>query len=203
VALVILGQFFVPNAVLRFLDTAKDVTSRRVAPRDAASALSRDIASALRESQPQGDIVLLASPNASTTIGYYGRFKTLGTLYWENGDGLKAAAKIFSAATNAEAEELLRAHGVTHIAVVSEENFIQQYYTLLHPGATPDQVRSSFGYKLFFQRVVPQWLQMIPYRMPDNLNSLKTEVMLFKVNFGQSLAEAHDHVRQSRIGQNR
>ena len=53
----------------------------------------------LRASQPTGEITVLASPNASTTIGYYGRFKTLGTLYWENSAGLKAAASIFGAKT--------------------------------------------------------------------------------------------------------
>ncbi len=54
----------------------------------------------------------------STTIGYYGRFKTLGTFYWENGAGLEAAASIWSARSDEEAARLLRAHGVTHIALI-------------------------------------------------------------------------------------
>ena len=46
------------------------------------------------------EIVLLASPDASTGIGYYGRIKTLGTLYWENTAGLKSAAAIYCASTD-------------------------------------------------------------------------------------------------------
>ena len=37
---------------------------------------------------------MLASPNASMGIGYYGNFKTIGTLFWENAPGLRAAAEI-------------------------------------------------------------------------------------------------------------
>ena len=162
VAVVILGQFFVPNAVLRYVGAAKDVTARRIAPPDAANALSRDIAGALRDSQTEGEIVLLSSPNSSAAIGYYGRIKTLGTLYWENSNGLKSAAKILGADTEADAATLIRAHGVTHIAIVSEENFIAQYYRLLHPGAAEEEVRKCFGLRLMLDKTVPQWLQGFP-----------------------------------------
>ena len=59
----------------------------------------REIAQAIRDSQPKGPVVLFCSPNASLGIGYYGRFQTLGTLYWENHAGLKAAAELNSAPT--------------------------------------------------------------------------------------------------------
>jgi hypothetical protein len=181
IALVILGQFFVPNAMLRYLDFAKEVASRTISRRDAGMALSRDIAAALRESQPQGEIVLLASPNASTGIGYYGRIKTLGTLYWENSDGLKAAASIFGARTLQEAEALIRKRGVTHIAIVSEENFISQYFHLIHPGSSDEEARQCFGLRLMLDHVVPVWLEELPYSKPHDLNGLNTTVMLFKV----------------------
>jgi hypothetical protein len=182
VALAILGQYFVPGAVMRYIDTAKDVSAHRITPRDAANALSRDIAAALRAAQPQGEIVLLASPNASATIGYYGRIKTLGTLYWENSDGLKSAARIFSAGSEPEAERLIRAHRVTHIAIVSDESFIQQYFRLLHPDGANDQ--QSFGYRLMTGAATPPWLQKLPYNMPDDLKALNTTVSLFKVQAG-------------------
>jgi hypothetical protein len=183
VAVVILGQFFVPNGVLRYVGAAKDVAARRIAPGEAANALSRDIAAAVRESQPNGEIVLLSSPNASVAIGYYGRLQTLGTLYWENSNGLKAAAKILGADTEAEAATLIRAHGVTHIAIVSEENFIRQYYRLLHPSAAEKEIRNCFGLRLMLDKSVPQWLQPLPYTIPEDLTALRATVMLFKVDF--------------------
>lgn len=180
IGLVILAQFFVPQAVQRYAGMAADVRASRVAPADAQNALHRDIARALRRTQPRGEIVLLASPNASTRIGYYGRFRTLGTLYWENGDGLKAAARIFSA-NEAEAAGRLRERRVTHIAIVDRENFIAQYHRLLHPAATDADVRRSFGGALLRGEGLPAWVEPIPYVVPADLAPLKTRVALFKV----------------------
>ena len=198
-ATVLMGALYVPTAVIRNLNNEHDLTTRQVAQGDAGNALARDIALKLRASQPQGDIVLLTSPNASTGIGYYGRFKTLGTLYWENLEGLQSAASIFAAESERQAATLLRAHKVTHIAIVSQENFIQQYFQLLNPKGTAEELRRTFGVRVFYDKVVPQWLEMIPYKVPDDLAALKVSVMLFKVNFKQSLAEAIYNVALSQI----
>ncbi len=197
--LTVFGLLFIPNVVKRYTGSKSDIVARRVAPKDAANMLARDIAATLRASQPEGDIVLLASPNASNAIGYYGRFKTLGTLYWENNDGLKAAAAIFAAPNEQAAAKLLRERKVTHIAIVSDENFIGQYYQLLNPKAKPEDTRLCFGHQLLVDKAVPQWLQMLPYKLPDDLSSLKSGVMLFKVNFNQSLADALYSIALSQI----
>ncbi|MDP3071582.1 MAG: tetratricopeptide repeat protein [Opitutaceae bacterium] len=198
-ALAFVSAIFLPSAVMRNVNSAADVKARRVSPADAKGSLARDIAATLRATQPTGDIVMLSSPNASTQIGYYGRFKTLGTLYWENSAGLKAAAAIFSARSEVEAAELIKKHQVTHIALLGEENFIAQYFQLLHPKATAEEIKQGFGYRLLADKVVPQWLQMIPYRVPEDLETLKPLVMLFKVNFTQNLAEALYNVALSQI----
>ena len=190
VGLATAGLVFLPSAFTRTLNSREDIKARRVTPKDAVSPLARDIAAALRASQPTGEITLLSSPNASTSIGYFGRFKTIGTLYWENCDGLKAAAALHAARSQTEAAELVRKHGVTHIAMVSDEHFIEQYCRLLHPGATDAEVKKSFGYQLLGERSIPPWLQMIPYKVPDDLSSLNITVLLFKVAFDQTPADA-------------
>jgi tetratricopeptide (TPR) repeat protein len=200
-ATALVGVLFVPSAGWRYVNAKSDIAARRVSPKDAVGPLNRDIAAALRASQPEGDIVMLASPNSSVGIGYYGRFKTLGTLYWENNDGLKAAASILGARDEKEAAALLRAHGVTHIAIVSDENFIAQYYQLLHPGAPLEEIKKCFGLRLLLDKHIPQWLQMIPYKVPDDLKTLNITVMLFKVNFKQNLAEAIYNVALTQISQ--
>ncbi len=199
--LVLIAVTFAPTAIMRYVTAKSEVAARRVAPRDANTVLARDLAITLRTSQPTGDIVMLASPNASTQIGYYGRFKTLGTLYWENSAGLKSAAAILSAHTDEEAAALVRKHQVTHIALLAEENFIGQYYQLLNPKSSPEDIKRCFGYRLFVEKAVPQWLQMIPYRVPDDMKALNPSVMLFKVNFTQNLAEAMYHVALAQIAQ--
>lgn len=193
------GLLYVPTAVMRNINSRADANARQVASGDAGHVLSRDLAARIRASQPEGEITLLTSPNSSTGIGYYGRFKTLGTLYWENLEGLQSAAAVFAAPSERQAATLIRAHRITHIAVISQENFVQQYFQLLNPNGTVEELKNSFGVRLFFNKVVPQWLQMIPYKVPDELAALNLTVMLFKVNFNQSFADAAYNIALAQI----
>jgi hypothetical protein len=72
---------FLPSTLSRALTMDEMVRNHHAGRIDLAPALQRDMAAALRASQPTGDIVLLACPSTSTGVGYYGRFKTIGTLY--------------------------------------------------------------------------------------------------------------------------
>lgn len=190
---------FAPASAIRYTNAREDVLAKRVSTRDANSMLFRDIADLLRKSQPTGQITLLSSPNTSTGVGYYGNFRTLGTLYWENNEGLKAAASILSAKTEDEAAVLIRKHGVTHLAMVAEENFIPQYYELLHPGSKAEDMRQCFGYRVMYDKAIPRWLQVLPYSVPPDLKTLKPQVLLFKVNFEQSELEAFYHIAMAQI----
>lgn len=194
VALTVCGLTMVPPILQRISATASRAEAGVVAPQDALQPLCRDIAAALRASQPTGEIVLLASPFGSTAVGYYGRFKTIGTLYWENAAGLKTAARIFSAPSAAEAAALIKEHGITHIAMISEQNFIGSYFELLNPDAPPEGVQDCFGCRLLVKGRIPSWLRMLPYRPPADLDRLDSDVRLYQVDFSQTPAEAAYHL---------
>jgi tetratricopeptide (TPR) repeat protein len=169
--------------------------------RDALDVLEpvyRDIAAALRATQPTGDIVLLASPDGSTGIGYYGRFKTLGTLYWENTEGLKAAAAIYCAERDEEARELMRAHGITHVAVLSKANYLEHYFRLLRPGAPPRDLEKTFGHRLLTQEI-PRWLRAVTYRVPPNLVLPDLSVMLLQVVPDQNEFDARMNLAHAEV----
>ncbi len=196
---VAIALLFLPSAYTRIVGGQKDLRENRVTPKDAQSALWRDVAAAIRKSQPEGPITLLTSPNSSTAVGYFGRFKTLGTLYWENSAGLKSAAAILAARSQDEAAALIKKHGVTHLAVISEEHFIDSYYRLLHPGATDEEVRKCFGLQILINRSIPTWLRMLPYKAPDDLAQLNVSVLLFQVAFEQTSADALYHLALAKI----
>ena len=187
------------HSVRRILMTREDVAGMRISPSDAYAPLFRDIARALRATQPNGEIVLVSSPNSSTGIGYYGRFRTLGTLYWENNAGLKAAGNILAARSVDEAKAQIRQHGVTHLAILSEENFIGPYFKLLNPTLPDEEVKKTFGHLLLVDKVVPTWLQAIPYRLPDEFKSLNLFVLLVKVAWDQSEADAIFNVALTKL----
>ncbi len=144
--------------------------------------LYRDVAQRLHDEPHTGDIVLLASPDASTAIGYYGRFQTIGTFYWENRAGLRAATETFSAVNDAEAARLILQRGITHIAMVSNYNFLPEYFHALRPDAPVDAVRTTFGWRLLFDDHQPVWLRAIPYEVPPQFFRLKSRVRLFAVD---------------------
>jgi len=126
--------------------------------------------------------VLLADPNASAGISYYGRFQSLGTLFWENVAGLRASAAILCAGTDDEALRLLTERGVTHLAISSTGLFLGEYFRLLHPDRPLDEGRNTFGFRLASDpRLAPRWLQAIPHRRSADLAGIGGEVALFKV----------------------
>ncbi|MBI5689900.1 MAG: hypothetical protein HZC55_07345 [Verrucomicrobia bacterium] len=153
----------------------------RVTAGDLLPPLYRDLAAALRASQPEGDITLLSSPNASAGIAYFGQFRSLGTLFWENVPGLRDAAAIFSAGSDDEALRLLRERNVTHIALLAQANFLGEYHRLLHPAAPAEAARETFGYRLLTTPEPPLWLQPIPYRPPPDLQENVGRVRLFRL----------------------
>ena len=197
------GLCFVPPAVSRTRTVRTRVAARQPDTMDLQQLLYRDAAAAIRASQPTGDIVLLSSPNGSCGIGYYGGFKTLGTLYWENYAGLRAAAEIFGAPSAEQARELIRRHGITHLALISEESFLTQYFSILHPTGTAEEFRQSFGYQVLSDQLLPPWLRPIPYRAPPDVSLPNLRVLLLQVVPDQTETDAlwHIAVAQLALGQ--
>ena len=172
--------FLLPLGIL----VGHEITENRsggVASSDLLQPLYRDVALALRQDQPGGEIVVLASPDATAGIGYFGNFSGLGTLYWENADGLHAAARILTAGSDDEALRLIRLHGVTHVVMVSRGNFIGEYFRLLYPGRPLAEGHATLGYRLGTGLGLPGWLRPVPYEVPEDLKAASTLVRVFAV----------------------
>lgn len=190
-ALLVLALSFGPALYLRARESHTFATVPGITTGDARQLLYREVAQVIRESQPAGDVVLFGSPNTAVNVAFFGDFQTLGTLYWENLAGLKAAAEISSARSEEEAARLLLARGVTHLAFFRDGNYILEYAKLLHPEFTLEDAQQTFGYRLLAGRQVPLWLEALPYAAPDGLPAeVDREVLVFKVNFDQTPTEA-------------
>jgi hypothetical protein len=156
--------------------------------------LYRDIAAVLRNDRPDvppGKITVLADPNASVAIGYFGGFATLGTFHWENSAGLRAAAQLMTdlcvagPEALARAERLVRERGVTHVAWITTGGYTAGYWQALYPG-NPLPERDELG-----AGNTPAWLRPIPYATPPGYYQADKElVRLYAVDFSQTEAEA-------------
>lgn len=190
---------FLPPAFKRLAEAEGSVRLKQVVPKDALEMLFRDVAAAIREASPEGDIVLLSSPNSSAGIGYFGQFGTVGTLYWENAVGLKKAAEIHSAQTLEEAAELLQRYKVTHVAFISDESFVAPYFQLFRGHEPGADLKKSLGYQILINRAFPVCLEIIPYAVPADLKGLNVNVYLFKVALDQTPAEALYHIALNKV----
>jgi len=157
--------------------------------------LYRDIAGALLKSGAGRASIILANPNASVGVGYYGRLRTIGTLYWENGDGLRRAAEMLCATDDSEAAARIYASGVTHVVLVSSYDFMSEYAYALR--GTQDDGRDKggmFGHRVLNEDRVPVWLKPLNYQVPVQLKSLGIKVALFEVDFAASVSVAHERI---------
>lgn len=176
----------------------------QVGPGQLLALLHRDMAKTILQNANGRPVTVLSSPNSSCLLATLGGFKTVGTLYWDNGEGMKKAAKFLNAQSDAEALQMFRDTGITHVSLMSWENFIGPYFQILHPDPQPGvSLENSFGQKALFKKQIPQWARPIPYPRNFLTNALKQDVLLLEIVPDQSKDEAEFHLaRYLRISDN-
>jgi hypothetical protein len=122
--------------------------------------VERDMAYWLAKHVGPDGAVVLAPPNETATLYYYGGLRGLASFSWENRDGFQTAVRIASATTPEEAQELIGIHGVTHIVIPLWDPFMDAYAQI-----GEGQVEGTFLARLH-QWNLPPWLRPVPYLLP-------------------------------------
>jgi tetratricopeptide (TPR) repeat protein len=164
---------------------------------DLTQVITRDVSQRLRARLGDNPGVIVSGPTTTTWMMYFGGFKGLGTLYWENIDGLKKVASIYSAGSEGEALDLVKKYGVTDIAIYSWDPFADEYAKLWRGRRLHDQTPTdSFVYQLLHSGKIPVWLRPLPYRLPQDGQLRGQYVMLLEVALDQTPQEAGVRVAQ-------
>lgn len=158
---------------------------RDVQEGEARQLLYRDVARTLAADARGGAVLLLAAPDASTGVGYFGDFDSLGTLYWENRPGLHRAAQLLGGPDGNQAADLARRWGVTHVALFGFDGGGSLYAE--GNAHTPQE---ALGPALLRGDADPAWLRPIQYELPPQFGRIESRVRLFAVDFDQTPAEA-------------
>jgi hypothetical protein len=122
--------------------------------------VERALAHWIADHAPPGGAVILAPPDRTVSLCFYGGLRGLGTPNWENRDGLATTVRIVTATTAEEAQALLGQHGVTQIVLPSWDTDLDEFvrWTLRRP-------EDSFLNAV--QRwALPSWLRPWPYQLP-------------------------------------
>lgn len=139
------------------------------------SIIARDIAWRLSQATRPRHPIVLASPNLSTEMSYFADVRTIGTLYWENIEGLRAAAALFSAPDEETFRSLFESRAITHIVVPSWDDFSSAYGSL--PGISssePYLARIISG-----AAPIPNWLRPLFYPIPEAFGLQGSSVAIF------------------------
>lgn len=162
-----------------------------ISKHDLRLSVMRDLARWLRARTGVAEGVVLGGPSTTTALIYHGGFKGLGTLYWENKDGLHSMVDIFSATRDEVARDLIKSHGITHIVVVSWDAFAAESARLalgLRRGEEAPQ--NTFQARLVKGHGCPFWLRPVYYPAPE-LAALQDDfVLIYEVVPEQSREEA-------------
>ena len=156
---------------------------RALTEQDIQGLAERDFAHWLRAGTGPRPPVVLSSPSLTTDLIFHGGMTGVGTLYWENRAGLRAAAAIFDAPTPELALAQIHAAGVTHIIAASWDPFLGAYVRLdrgLAPSDTPRLPYFAAG--LLGQAPLPSWLRRVPYTLPNSPVLTRQAVVVYKVD---------------------
>lgn len=130
IATVFIGAVFLPSAMLTMRDWTAWAGATPISDTELMEILTRDASQRLRARLGNETGVVVSGPTTTTWMTYWGGFKGLGTLYWENLEGLKADRDIYAAQTPEAALQLIQQRGVTHIAIFSWDPFYKEYARL-------------------------------------------------------------------------
>jgi hypothetical protein len=147
----------------------------------------RDVAHWLRQRAGYADVVIAGSPTITTALIFHGGLRGVGTLYWENREGLKAAADLYAAPDEATARDIVRRHGITHIVVATWDGF-EGVYVRMARGlpASAALPADSFIARLLTAPEPPLWLRALAFPLPPHPALAGQQVRIYEVTPDQT-----------------
>ncbi len=146
--------------------------------------IERDLAGWLALHADPAGVVLLAPPNESTALCYYGGMRGLGSLSRENKAGVAAAVLILGNQKLPEAKALIDRHQITHIVLLSWDSEFDQY-TRTSTGQSSGTLRDQLQLP-----TLPLWLRPLAYPLPTIAGFDGLAVNVFEVVDEQEPATA-------------
>jgi hypothetical protein len=128
---------------------------------EAQSLVERDLAYWLSHRGGDDHVVVLAPPNLTSSLIYFGAVRGLATPYWENFDGFAAAVGIAGTTSTAEADSLMRRRQVGFIVVPSWDSDLTSYAAL----GTKDVASTVIG--RLERWLPPLGLRPVAYKLPQ------------------------------------
>lgn len=165
----------------------RDIFSRS----EIESLVERDLAYWLADHGSSGVPVILAPPERTASLCYFGGLRGLGSPDRENEEGISASVRIVTATTSDDARALLYQRGVTYLVLPSWDQDLDDFatWTMAHPD-------DSF-IRAVRRWALPPFAKPLPYQMPTVAGFENESVVVLEVteesNRAPSLARAANY----------
>jgi hypothetical protein len=164
---IVLVLLLIPGNYLFFLDTYCGTRIKRINSRLhplVYAFLAREVAINFFERTATKDVRIMSNSSFSPYLAYYGVGRGVGSLYWENHDGIRDWAGFFADLGEENAKEIARRRGLTHIILKVSTDGMARRSTWALYGTTSDEVtKKTFAYRLISNhKLLPSWLEPFP-----------------------------------------
>jgi len=139
---------------------------------------SEEIATALRKDADAMHrppvVVFLGQYNRQSWIAYVHGIPSVGSLYWDNPDGLLDQLTFLTGYDEEAAHRIAKERGITHVVLASSSAAINSFLFILHGTWTSPDIHKTLAWRLAAPvPKPPAWIQLLPTTTP----AMKTEGM--------------------------
>lgn len=144
-----------------FVFSGLDEQSRNTVDRtELETLIERHLAQWLAKRTESPSAVVLAPPNVTVSLIYYGGLRGLGTPYPENVEGFSVAVRLSAASTADEARALAIGRELALVVHPSWDSFLEEYARL-----GSNEPENSF-IAILNRWLPPRWLEPVSYHLP-------------------------------------
>ncbi len=181
-ALFTFGMFFLLSPVSIFVieDRLGRFKNDMLSRSDANAIYIRQLAHQLKRENSDQELIVLSGPADSTQLAYYGGFRCVGTLYWENLEGLKEAAKAFAAESEQELKSIVLSRQISHIVILDSETFVQEYPRLWRKYQQSSSSQETFLMSMLKTEQYPPWIERMSSPIDEAYGERKATVLKVK-----------------------
>jgi hypothetical protein len=157
--------------------------------------LSREFAINLEYLLPEKHNRIICDNSFSPMLSFFGVGNTVGSLYWENREGLLDYNLFWSAYTDEEAYKIVQKRGITHVSLQLDNDRLARQTQYIFTGSNnEDDVKRTFAYRLAHNPLnYPSWLE--PFPLIFSTQSRKEKIAFYRVKaIGQM-----NHVNENEV----
>lgn len=136
----------------------RDLTKARI-PELTSPILKRQFAGKLGALDTNGTFRLMAAPDMAARLYFFGHLPSVASYYWENLEGLRAAASFFATDNDEEARRIAQERGITHVVLPPINDVARMLYYVKNGYSSEAGARDSMAGRLLTQPdALPSWI---------------------------------------------